>query len=300
MKKWTKYFVYVSVIFLVYALWKADYLVIPEINNYFPLAASVLFLIAGYLTKSFVWTQTLKFKEYPVRFKSGIISVGLAELGKYIPGKVWIILGRAGYISENYSYKLKDTSYVSFYTQIITIWTGLLIGAAGFLFIPIPAKWAVVFIAGFVLLSLILFVPSLQDFFLRTINKIFKKSIDLPVISVKEFIRLVPFFLFDWFIRITGFALLLAALSPDFFKFIFLPGYPLSITMGILAVIAPGGLGVREGVLVFWLHQGGLTIENATTISLVSRLWMLFGEIFIFVWALILKRNSTKKHNAKN
>jgi uncharacterized membrane protein YbhN (UPF0104 family) len=224
--------------------------------------------------------------------------VGLAELGKYIPGKLWIILGRAGYISENYPWKLKDTSYVSFYTQILTIWIGLLIGAAGFLFIPIPAKWAIVFIAGFVLLTLILFVPSLQDYFLKISNKLFKKNIELPVIRVGELIRLVPYFLFDWLIRITGFALLLGALSPDFLQLLFLPGYPLSITLGILAVFAPGGLGVREGVLVFWLHQGGLDIETATTISLVTRLWMLFGEIAIFALSLILK-NDDKKNHAK-
>lgn len=294
MKKWTKYFVYISVAFLVYALWKADYLIVPKIDNYFFLAVSVVFLIAGYLTKSFVWTQTLKFKNLPVTFRSGVTSVGLAELGKYIPGKLWIILGRAGYISENYSYKLKDTSYVSFYTQILTIWTGLLIGAAGFLFIPVPTKWAVIFITGFVILTLILFVPSLQDFSLGIVNRLLKKNINLPVVRVNELVRLLPFFLFDWFIRIAGFALLLGALSPDYLNLLFLPGYPLSITLGILAVIAPGGLGVREGVLVFWLHQGGLAIETATTISLVTRLWMLFGEVFIFVWALSLKRISTK------
>jgi len=296
MKKWTKYFVYISVLFLIFALWKADYLIVPEIHNYFLLAGSVVFLIAGYLTKSWVWTQTLKFKNLPVIFRSGVTSVGLAELGKYIPGKLWIILGRAGYISENYSYKLKDTAYVSFYTQVLTIWTGLLIGAAGFLFIPVPAKWTAVFIAGFVFLSLILFVPSLQDYFLKIINKLFKKNIELPVIRVGELIRLLPFFLFDWLIRIAGFALLLVALSPDYLRFLFLPGYPLSVTLGILAVIAPGGLGVREGVLVFWLQQGGLAVETATTISLVTRLWMLFGEIVIFALSLILKNDGKKNH----
>jgi glycosyltransferase 2 family protein len=300
MKKWTKYFVYISVAFLVFALWKADYLIVPEIDNYLFLAGSLVFLMAGYLTKSFVWTQTLKFKAHPIGYKSGVISVGLAELGKYIPGKLWIIFGRAGYVSENYSYKLKDTSYISFYTQILTIWTGLLIGAIGFLFIPIPEKWTIIFIAGFIMLTLVLFVPALQDLFLKLINKIFKKNNKLPVIRVNELLRLVPYYLFDWMIRITGFALLLAALSPDFFKLIFLPGYPLSITLGILAVIAPGGLGVREGVLFFWLHQGGLSVETATTISLVTRLWMLMGEILIFAFSFVLKRTSSKKENGKD
>lgn len=299
MKKWTKYFIYISIVFLIYALWKADYLFVPEINNYFFLAGSVVFLLAGYFTKTFVWTQTLKFKSFPVQFRSGIISVGLAELGKYIPGKLWIILGRAGYISENYSYKLKDTSYVSFYAQIITIWTGLLVGATGFIFIEVPVKWTTVFITGFILLSLVLFIPSLQVYFLRIVNKILKKKFELPVIREKELMRLLPLFLFDWLIRIVGFGLLLASLSPDFFKFVYLPGYPLSVTMGILAVIAPGGLGVREGVLVFWLHKGGLLVEEATTISLISRIWLLAGELFIFGLALILKK-ITKKNNAKN
>ncbi len=300
MKKWTKYFIYVSVAFLIFALWKADYLVVPKISNYFFLVASLIFLMAGYFTKSFVWVQSLKYNNLPITCKSGVISVGLSELGKYIPGKLWIIMGRAGYVSEEYGYRLKDSSYISFYTQILTIWTGLLIGAIGFLFIPIPKKWAVIFIAGFLFLSFVLFIPILQKLFLQIIDKIVKKKVELPVIRFNELIRLIPYFFFDWLVRITGFALLLAALSPEFFKFVFLPAYPLSITLGIMAVVAPGGLGVREGVLFFWLHTGGLTVETATTISLTTRLWMLFGEIFIFVLALALKSFTVQNEHEKN
>jgi hypothetical protein len=54
-------------------------------------------------------------------------------------------------------------------------------------------------------------------------------------------------------------------------------------------------LGVREGVLAFWLHASGLDINTATTYSLVIRLWMLVGELSVFFIALLLK----KKHKSQ-
>jgi len=49
-----------------------------------------------------------------------------------------------------------------------------------------------------------------------------------------------------------------------------------------MAFIAPGGLGVREGVMVGYLTLAGLPIAEAVTIAGASRLWFLVGEAFIF------------------
>jgi uncharacterized membrane protein YbhN (UPF0104 family) len=55
-------------------------------------------------------------------------------------------------------------------------------------------------------------------------------------------------------------------------------------------VLAPGGIGVREGALALLLTSGGVTASKAATIALLSRLWFLVSEIFIFIWGLVIKR----------
>jgi uncharacterized membrane protein YbhN (UPF0104 family) len=59
--------------------------------------------------------------------------------------------------------------------------------------------------------------------------------------------------------------------------------FPLAATLGIIAVIAPGGLGAREGVLVAYLVLAGQSVADATTVAVAARLWFLAGELALFV-----------------
>ena len=62
-----------------------------------------------------------------------------------------------------------------------------------------------------------------------------------------------------------------------------------------MAIIVPGGLGVRESILTGYLNLAGLPISEAATISISARLWFLIGEIFFFVTAYVL--NSINKYS---
>ncbi|MEZ5196557.1 MAG: hypothetical protein R2764_09195, partial [Bacteroidales bacterium] len=70
--------------------------------------------------------------------------------------------------------------------------------------------------------------------------------------------------------------------------------FPLSVTIGLLAIIFPGGLGVREGILVGYMVLTGMPIQIATVITLYARLWFISGEIFIFLLALGLRVTGRK------
>jgi len=70
-------------------------------------------------------------------------------------------------------------------------------------------------------------------------------------------------------------------------------GFPLAATLGIMALITPGGIGAREGVMVGYLSSAGIPIAEATTIAVASRLWFLAGELFIFIAGWIAHKKST-------
>jgi uncharacterized membrane protein YbhN (UPF0104 family) len=67
-------------------------------------------------------------------------------------------------------------------------------------------------------------------------------------------------------------------------------GFPLAASLGVLALVAPGGLGVREGVIVAYLGLAGIPAMEATTISIASRLWFLGGELIFFAAGAIAHR----------
>ncbi len=123
----------------------------------------------------------------------------------------------------------------------------------------------------------------------------FKKKITISRIPLKSFFYVLPWIILYWVIISISFYMFTASLStlniPLFIGF----GFPLAGTLGIMAVIVPGGLGVRESVLVGYLNLAGLSLPEATTISITARLWFLIGEIFIFIVGIILDRHLKKR-----
>lgn len=289
MKKWLKYLVYISVLFLAWSLWKADYLHIPKIENISALVFSIIFLFGGYFTKSKVWQMGLRAKSINVNVLDGIASTGLAELGKYIPGKLWVILGRAGYISGRYDITTGKASGISLVVQFITIWSGIFFALTGIIFIQVPLLWIIALAAGWIVLTFILFFKPFHNSLQGLYKKFFKKEIRLPFINLKEIKPVLHWFFFDWIIRMIGFYFMLAALTTQSLSPALAAGFPLSIALGIIVVIAPGGIGIREGVLVVWLKTAGFDAGTATTLAIATRLWTLLGEIGIFVIGLIFK-----------
>jgi len=64
--------------------------------------------------------------------------------------------------------------------------------------------------------------------------------------------------------------------------------FSLAWTIGFVTPGASGGIGVREGIITAYLVMSGVELELATTISVLSRIWFVLGEIFIFMLALVL------------
>ena len=122
-----------------------------------------------------------------------------------------------------------------------------------------------------------------------------KKEISIPKLSLQSTVAVLPWFILTWLLWSIGFFLLVASLVPDKISPAVGLGFPLAGTLGIMAIIAPGGLGVREGVMVGYLNLAGLSLPEATTISITARLWFLIGEIFIFIVGIILDRHLKRR-----
>ncbi len=101
-------------VFLAVALYRAEYLKIPEINSYFFMGVSILFLLLGILVLNLNWKNILKQSfNLNISYKDAVVSNGLSIFTKYIPGKVLVIMGRALYISKKYNCSLKNTTVAS-------------------------------------------------------------------------------------------------------------------------------------------------------------------------------------------
>lgn len=285
---WFTIFIYASILFLVYYLIKSDIFFLPKIHRPFFLLLSIIFLLAGFLFEMFAWFSLLKLHLVEVSYRTIIIGSGMTILGKYIPGKVWAVMGRAKVISEKNDERLSKISFISFEAQIILLWTGLVLSLTGSIISNIEIEYILLIVVFLFLFSVIIFSDKYKIVTEKLLSKVFKKNYTLPKLSYKNtYVILLNFM--PWISWTVGFYLLVLSISSAILPFSVSYSFVISITFGVIAIFSPGGLGVRESIMTGFLTMSGLTLPVAISISVFSRMWFLVGEILIFLLAIYTK-----------
>ena len=201
-----------------------------------------------------------------------------------------LILGRAGYISEKLSYPLSNLSMLSLNAQLIALWVGLSLGTIGLFLVGGIHIWKWLILSLWLVLTVLVFSKAALVITKKALKVLLNREVKFTELNPKSVLKTLPYFSFYWLSMGFAFFLLIKALHPDPSSISIATSlcFPLVATLGIMALIAPGGIGVREGLIVGYLVLTGIETTDATTISVASRLWFLVGECFIFIlgwWA---------------
>lgn len=115
-----------------------------------------------------------------------------------------------------------------------------------------------------------------------------------------QMLKVVLLFIANWLIVGIGFFILTQSIYPDIqmSEMLYCAGiWGVSAIMGILAIFAPSGIGVREGIMIWGLSQI-MPLEYAMVISVVSRLWQTIPELVLvalaFIWSRIRKMSKIR------
>ena len=285
---------YLSIAFLIYYLFRLDYIKIGIIKyNYSYLICSFIFLFSGFFLSTLSWWFALRLHNIRIKKSYALTSHGMAVFAKYIPGKIWVILGRAAKVAQT-GHSLKLTSIISLKEQLIYILLGLIISFIPMLIYYGFGKFILLILITILILSLIIFSRQVHNYAIKILSGLFKKEIDLPLLNFKNAIKLSYIILLYWGIWIIAFYFFLKATLPDP-SLALAFAFPISVSYGVLAIVVPAGIGVREGILAGYLIVANVNPDLAVTISVVSRIWFICGEIFIFLLAL-LTRMAYKKN----
>ena len=297
-KKYNKVFVYLSLVFLVLALYRANYIYVPLIYRKDFLLVSFSFLFMGFIFDAVCWKNILNKSNTDINMLESLSSVGLSVFGKYIPGVIWSVVGRVTYIAGRNHSTVPTLSTISLKAQFLQLWTGIVLGLVGLLLLnnSIYSIW--LYIPIVILLTLVTFTNT----FNKPANYILKKRLKMNIIitdfHILEIFQILPYYLIQWLWWTISFTFFVSSLSHLSINFVVGLAFPLAGTFGILAIGIPGGVGIREGVLFLYLKLCGLSVADALTISVTSRLWFLLGEFFIFILGVV--SNLFLKKSEKN
>jgi len=284
---------YLSLAFLVYYLYRFDYFSVGAVKyTWSLLILATAFLWFGFVMSTVSWWRALGVHGIHVSKRLALVSHGLSIFAKYIPGKVWVILGRASFVAMD-KHSVKDASFISLKEQLVYVWLGLLLGIGPMLYYYPLNSFVLLVLLLTVFFTFFLYSRAFHRLVIRILSFVFRKELEVPLVTIREVLPMILYVLLYWLIWMLAFYLFVDA-SGTSFSFSVVFSWPLGISLGVLALITPGGIGVREGIMTGFMVMTGMPLESATTIAVLSRLWFISGEVFIFLLALFLNRFSLR------
>lgn len=238
------------------------------------------------------WQAIMHDLRSPISFSQAVWMIATTQIGKYLPGKVWYILGRV-YVGKQQNLDGKKLTLSMVLETCLVYITGGIIFALTTL---IAGGYSIAWIALSVMLTVAAII-MLHPVILRSISNFILRRLKKPEIhftlTYTQIFRISLYFFGLWFAQIAGFFLLIKAIYPvpagDIFNIA--SAYSLAWIGGSLALFAPGGLGVREGMMTLLLSSV-LPTPLAIAVSLIARVWVTIFETMVFFIGLAVQRRT--------
>ena len=314
----------VLVVFFLVRYFKKNINEIKELDfkpNWGIFAGSMLLYFAYKFTLASLWHYITYLNDSSITYKNAVVCYLYSILGKYIPGKVFMLAARFP-AYEKEGVKLSKVTICFFLENICTLLGAAFLFLISLFFFPRKALMDLahkvvpnasnetalyIFIGLLILLIVAFFIcinPKIINFFLRTFGKLIKKQdMEIPI-TYPQMIKVVLLFIANWIIVGAGFYLLVRSIYPvPLSESLYCAGiYGISAIIGILAVFTVSGLGVREGIIGVGL---ALIIPSEPTIviiSVISRLWATVAELILIFIAFLFTQitNLREKKLKKN
>jgi len=273
--------------------------------NYFYLILSFISIIIGIVIHGFIWNALLRRIEPEKRmsnFKALKFFV-YSWFGRYVPGKAWMYLGRI-YFGAKEGFSKKSLSLSVVYEIILSISSAFLISFLilipifGSNFLGLVHDVNIFFILIIIFAFLILIHPKIFGWFFNLLLKILKQDISFEkYLGYWSIIRIIIYYFISFIFNGIGFFLLVKSVTDISFSAIIgtIGIFNLASVLGIIALFAPSGLGVREGFLILFM-QAYLPLSVVIVISLIARIWATIAEALVFLCVYsISKINLNKK-----
>jgi uncharacterized membrane protein YbhN (UPF0104 family) len=259
--------------------------------NALSLISAIALFIIYKINLAFLWHYITKKNNCSISIRKAIISWFYSTLGKYIPGKVFMLGGRIYFYNREGASK-KKVLFCFLVENICTVLGAALLFFISMLFLRNPDliqyRYPVI---GLIIVFFIIIHPAILTRIINLPLRIFKKEqIELRM-RYLDMLLLVLLYTVNFLIVGCGFYMLTNSVYPvTANEFFYVSGtFGLAAVLGILALFAPSGIGVREGVIIIALRFV-IPEAAALVVSIISRLWASATELLLIGIAYIYAR----------
>jgi len=229
-----------------------------------------------------------------ISFKTAFWIISLSQIAKYIPGGIWFALGRV-YLGKSKKLKTETVAISVVIETVLTFLVCILLFLLSVNFSKQQTFTNTLFMIPIFLLFLIILQPTVLSKLINIALKIFRRPMINLEMSYLQLLKLSMYFLGFLLAQVIGFYFLINSIYPIAVSKIFelSAAYILSWMIGFIVIFAPGGLGVREGMMTLLLSPL-LPTPLAIAISFVARVWLTIFEIVMFFGGILVKKAANK------
>jgi glycosyltransferase 2 family protein len=268
-------------------------------------------VVGTYLLLVEAWRATLRIWSESLPFGSAARIWFVSNLGKYVPGKVWQIAAM-GALAQQAGVSAAAAIGSSLVVNLVSVLAGFAViagTAAGKAGAAVGGQQsgassrtveltviAMAVAGGAALILAPIAIPRLAS----AASRVTRRTVPIPRIPPRAIWLTAATTTAAWLLYGIGFYVFAHAVIPRATgnASAYIAVYTGSYLAGYLALFAPGGLGVREGVLVLAMPAFGLaSAADAAIIAITSRLWLTVLEI---APGLLLLRRRPVPQNSLN
>ena len=245
------------------------------------LTASCLVLAAGYAASGWIWGRMVRDLGGPRLSTGRAVRIYLvANLGRYVPGKLWQIAGLA-LLARRGGVPPAVATAAAVVGQAVGLAAATLIGLLAVLQseggVGASVVWSV--LGGSALVVAAVTIPALFRPFVRLWLRIVPgQSPDDVTVGTLEGLRWLALYTLNWAGYALAFWLLVRGLSLQGDLFMVGPAFAAAYVFGYAALFAPAGLGVREASLIALLAPT-LGPAGAALAATAGRVWTTAVEV---------------------
>lgn len=264
------------------------------VNTYYLIISLFLYLLS-YLLETYIWRVCINkhLGRQELNFSQSIAVVNASGLLKYLPGRVWTYTAQILWLKK-YGVSKPVILYVNLICMLGSITVSLYLGLIYLaLYTNLMGSTTIVLTSTVLILINIgyikwnsLVINKVIGLAGRLLNKEIEPLQDSKILIV--FIQVI--YIFSWFLMGIGSYFLAKGIGLNILfthMFAVLASMSLSWLAGYFAVIVPGGIGVREGIMLLML-QNIVTAQTALIFPILSRLLYMIAEVFLGITALLI------------
>jgi uncharacterized membrane protein YbhN (UPF0104 family) len=261
---------------------------------------AVALFLASAASCALQWRRTLWLLGHRLSVVEAVYIHFLAQAGKYLPGKVMLVVGKL-MLATRQGLPIQGVTASVVYEQALYLMSGAL---SALVFTSLASADVIgrhrpivlmVCVAGFALLH-----PAVMGQVFRGVRWASRAELTVPAISYRDTLKLLAGFCIPWFITGCAFYLFVTSFVPLGLRWFpdMAAAVVLSGILGLVSLFAPAGLGVREAALTVLL-SAYFPLPVSVAIALAFRVATTLVDGLGIVGALALQGRASMKSRAR-